>query len=208
MLETIREFAKREWAEVKRVPATLLFVAIVMFGGGWYLNELFHAERFAIMERQVANTPEAKDEPGVFGVYGDGITTWTSNGLERHCSAEIAGVKLVEFAESYYAVLVCGVVNPDIDRLADRAISISTPFNIDPQNNFTINLGWTNDTVNAAIARLNSGEASRGLLWHQLVLLPKKVNIQQVQTLADAVAVGGKLHSYRARQLYEHILAK
>jgi len=52
--DDLKDKARQEIAEVKRVPFALIVVGAIGIGAGWYVNSLFHQERFAVMEQRLA----------------------------------------------------------------------------------------------------------------------------------------------------------
>lgn len=185
---------RQGWAEVKRVPATLAFVAVVGFGSGWYVNELFHAERFAIMEQQVKPSPSATQSEQAFLTWGGGDTD--------ACRVTINGGALVSFGKEYNAVVACGITRDGVDRLTDQAISVSGPYVID-DSAMAIAVNPSEPHMRLVVDLAESAKKiprPKGMattltiaLWYELLLVPKSVDPQRaIHTISDVERIGGK----------------
>jgi hypothetical protein len=115
------------------------------------------------------------------------------------CAATVDGASLQEFAPQFTVVMMCGLKRPG-DRSADRTITVSKAFNIDPRD-FDIEEAVSSAMrVNLADAahshHAETAEAQRSVeedLWYELALLPKGADAFEIRNLSDVERLGGRL---------------
>ena len=112
------------------------------------------------------------------------IISWGDDGTA--CSATFDTSRLSRFRKKYDIVLVCGAVNPQTDRLQEKSISISSPFNIHPVGVF----------IEAPHSKEMASVIKPGTLmsyWHEAALIPKGTALSSIHNLSDITRYGGKI---------------
>ena len=61
--EWAEQWAVREWADVKRVPLTLVILAALTFGAGWWVAQRFYAERIEVLQLRLSSGVTAVPAP-------------------------------------------------------------------------------------------------------------------------------------------------
>jgi hypothetical protein len=123
------------------------------------------------------------------------------------CSAEINGLGLVEYAEKYNLVVVCGIADPTADKYEDSRITVSTartispPFqSVDVATPYSENMGGAVKKIRENVLKSVS-EPQRSKLevtvpvWYEVAVLPKGVSPTGVTRLSDIHKYGGKVLS-------------
>ncbi|HZC81120.1 MAG TPA: hypothetical protein VE222_05285 [Nitrospiraceae bacterium] len=112
------------------------------------------------------------------------IISWGDDGTA--CSATFDTSRLSHFRKKYNIVLVCGILDPQTDRLQEKRISISSPFNIHP--------------VGVFIEAPHSKEMASAInpetlmsYWHEAALIPKGTVLSSIHSLSDITKYGGKI---------------
>jgi hypothetical protein len=128
------------------------------------------------------------------------IKAWKGGELLA-CLVTVDGSRVAEFAPQYNLLMICGIGRPDAERSADRAISVSKAFTIEPKD-FEIEepVSGPMRVLLAEITRSNPTppfQQPRRLheeaLWYELALLPKGVDSFAVRTLSDIERLGGRI---------------
>jgi hypothetical protein len=112
------------------------------------------------------------------------IISWGDDGTA--CSATFDTSRLSRFRKKYDIVLVCGIVNPQTERLQEKSISISSPFNIHPVGVF----------IEAPHSSKMASVIKPGTLmsyWHEAALIPKGTDLSSIHSLSDITKYGGKI---------------
>lgn len=100
------------------------------------------------------------------------------------CWADLNTSRLLNLAERYSLVMICGPFDTSIDHMADDRVVISNPFVITGKN--------TPISVNLTQEYLDS-IASYRFLWIRTAVIPKDVKVAQVNSLLSIQNVGGQI---------------
>jgi len=112
------------------------------------------------------------------------IISWGDDGTA--CSATFDTSRLSRFRKKYDIVLVCGIVDPQTERLQEKRISISSPFNIHHVGVF----------IEAPHSKEMASVIKPGTLmsyWHEAALIPKGTDLSSIHSLSDITKYGGKI---------------
>jgi hypothetical protein len=130
------------------------------------------------------------------------IQSW-SGGTIDSCEATInsSSSTLKSFAAQYDLVMMCGTVRPDADRMTDRSISVSKRYTIE-RRAFNVAMPISNamrGAITALAAHAQRPSVTRGtplsfevMLWYEVALVPKGLDLSMIRTLADVERFGGK----------------
>jgi hypothetical protein len=114
------------------------------------------------------------------------IVGW--GGDATSCNSVVDMSKLQSFRDKYKLYLICGFTDPTIDMLEDQRILISNPFDIRPGGvQIVANYSKHMDELKQIPAGTTLAE------WHHAVLVPNEISRDKISTLADVVALGGKI---------------
>jgi hypothetical protein len=107
-------------------------------------------------------------------------------GRKRHSNAVVDTTRLLSFKDTHKIVLVCGIENQTIDKMADERILISNPFDIRP--------GGVAITANFS-PKMDELKGIQGVVqvWEMIALVPPGVSREKISKLADIDNLGGKL---------------
>jgi len=112
------------------------------------------------------------------------IISWGDDGTA--CSATFDTSRLSRFRKKYDIVLVCGIVDPQTERLQEKRMSISSPFNIHHVGVF----------IEAPHSKEMASVIKPGTLmsyWHEAALIPKGTDLSSIHSLSDITKYGGKI---------------
>jgi hypothetical protein len=112
------------------------------------------------------------------------IVGWGGNATQ--CNAVVDTTRLLSFKDTHKIVLVCGIENQTIDKMADERILISNPFDIRP--------GGVAITANFS-PKMDELKGIQGVVqvWEMIALVPPGVSREKISKLADIDNLGGKL---------------
>jgi hypothetical protein len=123
------------------------------------------------------------------------------------CNAEINGLGVVEYAEKYNLVVVCGISDPTADKYEDSRITVSSartispPFqSMDVATPYSENMGEAVKKIKENVLK-NVSEPQRSKLevtvpvWYEVAVLPKGISPAAVTRLSDIHKYGGKVLS-------------
>lgn len=124
------------------------------------------------------------------------------------CSAVVNGVGLMEYAEKYNLVVVCGIADSAVDKYEDTRITVSTARTLSPpfQNNIEVSTPYS-EKMGKAVKEIkdnilkNIPAPGRSKLevtvpvWYEVAVVPKGVSPTEVTRLSDVHKYGGKLLS-------------
>jgi hypothetical protein len=133
---------------------------------------------------------------GLYRIYFGQVRTpsvvqWGSDN-KNHCLLVVDTSSIADMADKYYIVAACGVIDPSVEIMNDKRISISDAFYIvGRQQSFQINM--SQDMINEFAALRTEGEPSISL-WAKTFAFPKNKDISKVRTLADIATFGGILY--------------
>jgi hypothetical protein len=122
------------------------------------------------------------------------------------CAADLDGGQLQRFREKYNVLLVCGIVDPTMDKMRDRRITISPPLTI-RTGTISIAVPWDVRMAKAIKqvqedARKAAPPPPKGTVsftvtqigvWVDTVLLPKGVDPAEIHQLSDVLRHQGKI---------------
>jgi hypothetical protein len=129
----------------------------------------------------------------------------------------IDGSTLADFADAYNVVIVCGLVDPAVDRYEQTRIAASAPFTI-ASAPITIRVNHSPSMVEVMEAAVEEATAAfrasnpevpigtplliqiQSRVWTEVILLPKGVASTEIHRLSDVPRFQGKIVS---RELQE-----
>jgi hypothetical protein len=187
------------WKVVSSPQSRWVAVILLSVLGGYYVWSL--EERLS----SGSGTPGKNESTVSADETGLQFASWGPTPDGAGCTAAIDASKLpAAFKDKYDIALVCGFADPNVDRLKDTRISLSTLFT--PQMALQISEPFTKTMADAlaseqraAIEKLNPRPAKgtpigvMSFIWFKLVLLPKGTDRSNVQKLSDVTVVGGKI---------------
>lgn len=106
-------------------------------------------------------------------------------GWPGHCAVVIDTSRILQYAERYKAIAICGIRDPQVDAMEDERITVSDPFTIVPG---VIEMRSTHQN--------KPTDATPGIpvqVWHVIALLLKNVPAEKIHKLSDVQELGGKL---------------
>lgn len=110
------------------------------------------------------------------------IVGW--GGAPGRCTAVIDTSRLLSFKDDYKLALACGILDPSVDALQDKRLTISSLFTIVPGG---VAIVATEERQHVDLPP--NGAA----LAHYVILLPNDVPIDKIATLSDVTNLGGKI---------------
>jgi len=107
----------------------------------------------------------------------------------KHCNVVVDTTAIKQWANDYYLVLACGVVDPTVDILEEKRIMLSGPFNIygSPQ---AISAA-SNPDFDKFMESFGSGIPLS--FWQRVFLIPRERDVSEVHKLSDVPRIKGKL---------------
>jgi hypothetical protein len=151
-------------------------------------------------EYSVASVQQPHPQPS-FRDLGHLFLSYGADG-EHICHAVLDGSLLVQWSDNFRLVLVCGIVDPSIDQYSNRHITVSSSFTIIHPTAIDISARHKPGTekeiqriINAQLVAIpKQARKSVGVewtLWYNPVLLPPKVNPEDIQQLGNVAKLGG-----------------
>jgi len=162
------------------------------------------------LEDRLSHLPGATSSITSEDETGIKIVSWGPLPNSSGCTAMIDASKLpVAFRDKYEIAMVCGFVDPSVDRQKDTRISVSALFT--PQDALQISLPFSKTMADALAAeqraaieklipRPTSGTlvGVMNMVWFEVILLPKGSDRSNIQKLSDVLTAGGKIAEARA----------
>jgi hypothetical protein len=120
---------------------------------------------------------------------------------EKACSATLDGSPLNRLSNKYRIALICGIVDPSVDKWQDTRITISPAFTIQTSA-LTIQVFHSKSAATAiqhliAVQARSIPTAAKKIIgiqwtmWYQAILLPNNVSPKQTHCLLDVRQMGG-----------------
>lgn len=129
-----------------------------------------------------------------FNSVPDITTGW--GGPSGICAAEYDATKLVVYANKYKLAMVCGIVDPTVDKMEDDRITFSKPFTI-IAGQISIASPYSSN-MTAFLQKLraanNTGQPLHFQVWHFPLLVPNDVQLNNISTLSAFLKAGGKIY--------------
>ncbi len=148
-----------------------------------------------IVERVVIQTVQQPPKQRI-------ITGWGYPDIS-HCVAILNSAPLMEYSEKYDVAVVCGIIDPKVDKYQDQRITISQAFTIRPGaiDIETPSAKSMLDAVeNIKKESLKGFPAKKGTkirmqlpMWYEAVLIPKGMGVADIRKLADVPRYGGRI---------------
>jgi hypothetical protein len=111
------------------------------------------------------------------------VVGWGGN--KDGCNSTIDTTTILSFEKSYKLMLLCGFIDPTIDKMEDERIFVSNPFDIRP-GGVTIVATYTPKPAEMKDINLP-------YVWHMPVLIPPGVPKEKISRMSDIEKFGGKL---------------
>lgn len=135
--------------------------------------------------------------------YEQLVPTWgldyrKDRSVQLACHEEIDGPRLRGFEGKFNVVVVCGVVEANVDRHTDVVITISNPFTIRDRP-FHIQAPFNQmmymKLKERAMTAVSTTEQAQPVanVWFETAVVPKNVDMANVHSMADIERVGGKI---------------
>jgi len=120
------------------------------------------------------------------GGVPDVIVQWGAS--LQTCQFTLDTSRLVPFQDKYRIAAVCGLNDPNMEKLDDNRISVSNLFEIVPPGITIL------DTVGPEMrTAMQAYQPNAAPLWYEAVLVPVGVDRNRIATLRDLIRMGGKI---------------
>ncbi len=141
-------------------------------------------------------------QPKVF----DSLFVLWGTDIGKSCSAVIDASKILEWQEKYRVALICGFIDPTVDRVKDSRITVTRAYTIlNEQTPMSASYSkeMTDGIANILLsARVQAPSPPPGIQaqlqiswvpWWDAVVLPKEVDPADIHTLSDVKDHGGEI---------------
>jgi hypothetical protein len=123
----------------------------------------------------------------------------------KTCPVTINSISFILERDRYVFAVVCGLVDPTVDKFEDRRITISAPFTIregpvdidTPASKIMLDgiAKMKADALKSLPPAIQKHAGIQVQIWFQVILIPKGTNTADIQRLSDVARYGGKIPS-------------
>jgi hypothetical protein len=227
MWDSIRDWALRELSEVKKAPVAFVLVLCIGAFSGWWVTSRWDEQRYRGRIDDLETRVQLRDDQ-IRGKdqeiatlkaqsqaspppSGYALTSW-GGGVPQTCGATLNREPLAQYADRYDAAVACGFALANVDKFADRGISISDKYALFERSSIALSIP-SSGAMSSALTEWWKVELQKRppaerpnvrvnlAVWFEVLLVPKDVLITDIRTLSDLRRLGGQVAPGQSRMV-------